>query len=890
MTDSASSILCLAGLHFLWQGAVIAAVAWLAAAVARRFSSQAQYLVLVFGFSAMPVAFVGTVAWLYSQSPAANGVVFVEQTIDAATDAGERPLFLLSDAAAAPQVATASLWQRGAPWLATAYWLAVAALSLRLVLGLSGARRLARESASISDEDMLQFVADQCQLLGIRTVPLVAYCRDVAVPTVIGVLRPTILLPFVATTAMTTTEIETILTHELVHIRRYDQLFVLWQRIVEILFFFHPAVWLLSRRISDVREHCCDDRVIALGIEPQVYVESLLRAAELSLFGPTVKPNSALAVALYAVDQPSRLRERILRLVDRPAPAPLKLRPAVLAIALALLLVTLATPLALQSLAQTGKTEPPQASQGSQPAAEANVPAPAAALDALILKKLAAAESLHANEAKVHEFIRRVVLDLAGRTPTDEELRAWTSKFRTELLEIAPAGAPEQRAAVQHFLGDGVWTGSFGVIDSESSEPRASDYREQFGSQFDVTVTGRTTGAVWGTDVYTDDSDLGTAAVHAGLVKDGEQATITLTIVKSPAHHIGSTRNGVSSQDYGRFVGSFMLHKTPETEKRPRTTAGEMNQALGIWQNLTRQRIAEARIESARAQAAVADQELALARQRLQQYIETNPDAEVDLTEIHRLKTTDCRRCHTGIIAAQHGQAPQMANALNFRGKLGRQFDIEIVGSTSGSVWGTDVYTDDSHIATAAVHSGLVKTGEQAIVTVTMVESPAEHVASVRNGVTSSKWSSYPTSYILTRKSEAVRKAGPPAPETASGFSGKLGKRFDVEVIGKTDGWVWGTDVYTDDSNIAAAAVHAGLVKVGERAIVTLTIVESPDRHVSTTRNGVTSVTYGPYNSSFILQRKAEDPTSLPGMEGMGTPGLPSPMFRTVPRLGPPGQ
>src|SRR5205085_8044947 len=74
------------------------------------------------------------------------------------------------------------------------------------------------------------------------------------------------------------------------------------------------------------------------------------------------------------------------------------------------------------------------------------------------------------------------------------------------------------------------------------------------------------------------------------------------------------------------------------------------------------------------------------------------------------------------------------------------------------------------------------------------------------------------------------------------------------------DGNVWGTDVYTDDSSIATAAVHAGLVKPGERAIVTLTIVESPEQHRGTTRNGVTSRVYGPFASSFILQRAAEAP------------------------------
>jgi|GEM_PF-6480628 len=878
MTLSASSILCLAGLHFLWQGVAIAAVAWLVGAVARRFSSQSQYLALVAGLTAMPLVFAGTAAWLYSSTPASlAAVASAAHPLEVAPYAGEtRPLFLLAGSSPAqPAFAAASLWQQSAPWLATAYWLAVAGMSLRLLLGLGGARRLVRESASVSDKRLLQFVADQCQLLGIQTVPLVAYCRDVAVPTVIGVLRPTILLPLAATTAMTSEEIETILTHELVHIRRHDQLLVLWQRIVEILFFFHPAVWLLSRRISDVREHCCDDRVIALGIEPQVYVESLLRAAELSLFGPTVKPMSALAVALSAVDQPSRLRERILRLVDRPALAPLKLRPAALAIALGVLLVTLAAPFALQSLAQTTETKAAEKNSTEKNPAEESNDAPVAQLrsgpaeliDALIQREIMDANARQNPAANPHTFIRRIFLDLVGRPPTAEELRDWTARFSSELAGDVLADGKEDRIALQTIFGDRAAILGEGLISEGSAEPRASDYRAQFGSQFELNVTGRTEGPVWGTDVYTDDSDLGAAAVHAGLVRAGEQATVILTIVKSPARHVGSTRNGVTSSDYGTFVGSFMLHKSPEqgrftAVRRPRTTAGEMNQALGVWENLIKQNQAEAQRQAARAQAALADQDLAQARSRLRKFIEESPNATVDLTEIHRLRTTDCRKCHQAVGEADStGHAHQLTNATSFRGKLGRQFDVEIVGITNGSVWGTDVYTDDTNIAAAAVHAGIVRAGERAIVTVTIVESPAEHVASERNGVSSGAWGSSPTSYILMRKSEVARtKPRPPSPTTASGFSGKLGKRFDVEVIGQTEGNVWGTDVYTDDSHIATAAVHAGLVKPGERAIVTLTIVESPDHHGGSTRHGITTQNYGSYHSSFILQRKPEDP------------------------------
>jgi len=80
----------------------------------------------------------------------------------------------------------------------------------------------------------------------------------------------------------------------------------------------------------------------------------------------------------------------------------------------------------------------------------------------------------------------------------------------------------------------------------------ATVLRGEFGTQLDVEVTGRTTGSVWGSDVYTDDSDIPTAAVHAGLLKPGEKGTITITIVKSPERYTGSLRNSVTTQSWGQ--------------------------------------------------------------------------------------------------------------------------------------------------------------------------------------------------------------------------------------------------------------------------------------------------------------------------------------------------
>jgi len=85
-----------------------------------------------------------------------------------------------------------------------------------------------------------------------------------------------------------------------------------------------------------------------------------------------------------------------------------------------------------------------------------------------------------------------------------------------------------------------------------------------------------------------------------------------------------------------------------------------------------------------------------------------------------------------------------------------------------------------------------------------------------------------------------------------------LGNRFDVEVVGSKEGIVCGTDVYFIDSDLATAAVHAGLVKPGEKAIITVIVVKCPDEGKGTAQNGVKSIpwTRATVQAALILQKK----------------------------------
>ena len=96
-----------------------------------------------------------------------------------------------------------------------------------------------------------------------------------------------------------------------------------------------------------------------------------------------------------------------------------------------------------------------------------------------------------------------------------------------------------------------------------SAPANAQSYRSQKGSIFYFQVMGANSGALYGTDIYTDDSSIACASVHAGLLAVGQIGVIQLTIVEGKSVYTGSTRNGVKSSDSSIWGGSYTLVLVP---------------------------------------------------------------------------------------------------------------------------------------------------------------------------------------------------------------------------------------------------------------------------------------------------------------------------------------
>ncbi len=201
-----------------------------------------------------------------------------------------------------------------AKWIAAFYVLGLAGMLIRLSIAAWGCRRLIRANEA-PDASLVRLVEEASRQIGLKVVPMVRVCQRVAVPVVAGLFRPVILMPSKIAATLPAQQLHAILAHELAHIRRYDHLVVVGQRVIESVLFFHPVAWLVSRRLDCQRELCCDDLVVASGVSGLEYARSLLNVAQTK----SDRQASAVAVGLAATGRSeSHLVTRVGRLLGEP--------------------------------------------------------------------------------------------------------------------------------------------------------------------------------------------------------------------------------------------------------------------------------------------------------------------------------------------------------------------------------------------------------------------------------------------------------------------------------------------------------------------------------------------------------------------------------------------
>jgi bla regulator protein blaR1 len=343
-------------LHFVWQGALVAAVLAVSLRLLRKRSAGLRYIVATGALLVLAVAPVATlmvvpgpVAQSAASVPAENAAAPGMADFEPVDDHG-LPRLVAEDSAltgvvaggagpdepeatgagSAPEVkpgATrsaelASGWGRRIepllrPWLphvVGAWVLGVLVLLLWRLVGWTQIRRLTRRGVLPVPAELRALLAELSGRLRVTRPVRLLVSGIAVVPSVVGWLRPVVLLPVAALSGLTPEQLEAILAHELAHVRRHDYLVNMIQVVIETLLFYHPAVWWISNTIRAEREDCCDDLAVAACGNRIAYARALsamedLRAApspSLAASGGKLLPRIRRIVGLSDSESPSR--------------------------------------------------------------------------------------------------------------------------------------------------------------------------------------------------------------------------------------------------------------------------------------------------------------------------------------------------------------------------------------------------------------------------------------------------------------------------------------------------------------------------------------------------------------------------------------------------------
>ncbi|NRB50135.1 MAG: M56 family metallopeptidase [Saprospiraceae bacterium] len=302
-------------LHSLWQGSLIYLLLQVCLRLLRkRSSSHLRYLLL-------SGALLSLFSWV--------ALTFYQKTMEVF---GSHPMPLpTSGLEPISSFETVLTLEGGSGWWSDLWWRAelfmqmyadqlayfwlvgVLFFSLRWIGGFYFTYRLRRVGTLAVPEAWEKQVQQLSIQLGVRKPVKIMASMKVQVPLVVGHLKPIILLPFGMLANLSPAQLEAILLHELAHVRRHDFLINLMLSILEILLFYHPVFWLLSNRILEERELCCDDIAVANCGNPRLYARTLLLMEE---------QRQQLTLAMSYQGKKQHLMDRIKRIcLQTPTPS-----------------------------------------------------------------------------------------------------------------------------------------------------------------------------------------------------------------------------------------------------------------------------------------------------------------------------------------------------------------------------------------------------------------------------------------------------------------------------------------------------------------------------------------------------------------------------------------
>ncbi|MGA8184643.1 MAG: M56 family metallopeptidase, partial [Terriglobia bacterium] len=290
----------------LWQSTIFVVVIWLLTLALRRNAAQTRYRLWMIASAKFLIPFSLLIA--AGQSLHLDlGATVSPHTFSSAVESIGQPLFAKTPLAANAVAAVSHLPAAPAPahhpisilWLLAVIWAAGAIFILaRWTRSWWRIHRALRSSSALE----LPFPVP------VRVVP------GRIEPGLFGVFRPVLLLPSGLSDHLSPSQLEAILAHEKCHVRRRDNLSAAIHMVVEVLFWFHPAVWWIEARLLEERERACDEAVLAFRGEPLSYAEGILNVCKFYVEAPMSCMSGVTG---------SDLKKRIVRVMSQHRGRPL---------------------------------------------------------------------------------------------------------------------------------------------------------------------------------------------------------------------------------------------------------------------------------------------------------------------------------------------------------------------------------------------------------------------------------------------------------------------------------------------------------------------------------------------------------------------------------------
>lgn len=296
-------------LHSLWQATLIAIIAGVAMLVLRHKTAQLRYLVANLALASVLVAALLTFGWYYNGEPAQRSwsdAIVETPVFDAPAEELSEPPPAMEELAT-PQVWNQSTvtdyFNRHLPLIVLLWMLGMGVLVLRMLGSLGYVFYLKNHLNFPAEAYWSDMLDELVQKTGIAKVVGLVESALVRTPMVVGYFKPVIMFPMGMINRLDPKEAEAIFAHELAHILRHDYLVNILQSLLEVLFYYHPAVWWMSSRIRHEREVAADDAAVRLTGNSIAYAKALVLVQDMA-FHP-LSPSLAFAG--------SRKKELLLR-------------------------------------------------------------------------------------------------------------------------------------------------------------------------------------------------------------------------------------------------------------------------------------------------------------------------------------------------------------------------------------------------------------------------------------------------------------------------------------------------------------------------------------------------------------------------------------------------